>query len=321
MVMRVLARRRTQPAPVTGTFFSLAAHAALFAALVGGRAAPGVGGPTAAPGEPDAERVQWVGVGRGGGAPRAGARRGGRPPIAYVVPGRGTLLQAAHLDRARREGSGLGGRGPGVGGGAPDGTPSAAPHGGRGPAPDVRAPHAAVALGPAAAGARPARAARRPVRVVLPDLAVPDAAAMRLVAGVLSASPDLARRAERDDFVPAPAALAGDLLAQLGAPSLAGADVHLNEVPIPLVGNRPPDYPAALARAGVTGHVVVEFLIDSTGTVDVGTLRVVESTDARFTEAVRGSLPALRFTPALRGERAVGVTVRQPYVFARRQGV
>jgi hypothetical protein len=41
----------------------------------------------------------------------------------------------------------------------------------------------------------------------------------------------------------------------------------------------------------------------------------VTSTDARFTDAVRGVLPRLRFVPAQLREHSVGVTVRQPFVF------
>ena len=169
------------------------------------------------------------------------------------------------------------------------------------------------------AGARRPALFRRVRSAAVPEVVIPEAEMTQLAAGVLASAPDLVRRAARaEEFVPTPAALVGDLLVRdRGADAFAG-DVHLHDVPIPLVSNRPPEYPDALARAGVGGRVVVEFLIDSTGGVDPRTLHVVESTDWRFTEAVRGSLPALRFTPVLRDERAVGVTVRQPFVFAVR---
>ena len=60
---------------------------------------------------------------------------------------------------------------------------------------------------------------------------------------------------------------------------------------------------------------VVEFRIDSTGVVDLASLHVVQSTDTLFTQAVRGVLPLLRFVPAQLHAHAVGLTVRQPFVF------
>lgn len=107
----------------------------------------------------------------------------------------------------------------------------------------------------------------------------------------------------------------------VGLPGVWRPELHPRDLPIPLVDNPLPAYPAALAQARVDGRVVVEFAVDSAGGVDLASLRVVQSTDARFTQAVRGVLPSLRFVPALRGERAVGVTVRQPFVFTMRRGV
>lgn len=327
MVLRVLAPQ-PRPTAVPGTFFSLTAHAALLAAVVARGGPPGLGArpPGSADADaPDGERLHWVGV--GGGSAGAGARaprRNARPPLAFIIPGHGGFRVAAAERGAPGSAGDRGGRGrggaldPTRGGGAPAGVRAA----------NASAPSAAAVRYPESnarhAGARPAGARRpslfRRVRsAATPDLAIPEAEMTRLVAGVLASAPDFARRAARaEEFVPTPAALVGRLTVQTGWANAFAADVHLRDVPIPLVSNRPPEYPDALARAGVGGRVVVEFLIDSTGEVDAGTLRVVESTDWRFTEAVRGSLPALHFTPALHGERPVGVTVRQPFVFAVR---
>jgi protein TonB len=96
--------------------------------------------------------------------------------------------------------------------------------------------------------------------------------------------------------------------------------LRVDELPIPVVNNPPPVYPLALQQAHVGGQVVVEFLIDSTGVIDLGSLRVVESTNSLFTQAVRRVLPRMRFLPAQLGPRPVGVTVRQPFVFIVRPG-
>jgi len=52
--------------------------------------------------------------------------------------------------------------------------------------------------------------------------------------------------------------------------------------------------------------------------VDLGTLKVVQSSDTLFTDAVRTVLPQLRFLPAQLKERAIGVMVRQPFLFTFR---
>ncbi|CAA9340125.1 MAG: hypothetical protein AVDCRST_MAG40-2363 [uncultured Gemmatimonadaceae bacterium] len=90
---------------------------------------------------------------------------------------------------------------------------------------------------------------------------------------------------------------------------------------MPLVSNPPPTYPTMLERARVGGRVVVEFRIDSTGAVELGSLQVVQSTNRLFTQAVRHVLPRLRFLPAHLGARAVAVTVRQPFEFRVASGL
>jgi protein TonB len=269
-----------------GLGFSVMAHAALVAAVVGG---PRVaGGPPGAPAEaaPAArETLHWVGLdggGPAGSAPRPAPRPGTRPPLAYYVPGP------------------AGGRG--------------AEPAGRGAGPAAGGPAAPAA--PDAPRAAPARAALR--RVAVPAIAIPEAEVAQLMAGVLAAVRDQARRASRpEDFLPS---APGGVLTQAGAlapVALLGPQAPL---PIPLASNPVPEYPAALARAGVGARVVVEFLIDSTGAVNAQSLRVVESGGPAFADAVRRVLPRLRFVPGLLGERPVGVTVRQPFVFVARRG-
>jgi TonB family protein len=154
----------------------------------------------------------------------------------------------------------------------------------------------------------------------IPEPLLPDAAL--LVAGVLSAAPDLAQRVSRpEDFLPPPEP-SPRLGARSGARALAvlGTNVRVDELPIPLVSNPPPAYPVTLERDGLDGRVVVEFTIDSTGAVDLGSLLVVQSTHTQFTQAVRRVLPRLRFMPAHYAARAIEVTVRQPFVFTVRHG-
>jgi len=185
------------------------------------------------------------------------------------------------------------------------------------------------ASGGRGAAVRPPSYRPTPLRVrlpipALPRVALPNEEVTLLVAGVLAAAPDLTRRVSRpEDFAPPPE---WDAPAELGARAGARAlvvvrqSVPLAGLPVPLVTNPLPSYPVALERAGVDGAVVVEFRIDSAGVVDLGSLRVVESTNGLFSQAVRRVLPDLRFFPAQLRERAVGVTVRQPFVFRMHAG-
>jgi protein TonB len=304
MSMRFHAPPRPAPAPLSGTFLSLTAHAAILATAVGGG---GPGGPGAAPESvaPAAEQLHWVGVGEGPGAPGARPRAPGvLPPVAYVVPGRGGLR--VRVPSAGAPDGGGGGRGSRAPDGPAVGESAARPEAERAP------------------GERRTALTPRTPALALPDVAVPDAEATLLVAGVLSAAPDLARRATRpEDFAPEPAsALLADLLVRTGvqASALFRPDGGRQDLPIPFEGNPVPTYPAELARARVDGRVVVEFQVDSTGAVDEGSLRVVTSTDGQFTDAVRRVLPRLRFLPAQPGGRPVGVRVLQPFLFTTRPG-
>jgi protein TonB len=158
----------------------------------------------------------------------------------------------------------------------------------------------------------------------MPTVVLPDPDATLLVAGVLAAAPDPMRAVSRaEEFVRLPPpTIDGASLAGTEVSTVAGlrALLHVDALPIPLVSNAPPSYPTALARARVGGRVLVEFRIDSLGAVDPRSLRIVQSSNALFTQAVQNVLPRLRFLPAQLGQHAVGVTVRQPFVFRVRGG-
>lgn len=62
--------------------------------------------------------------------------------------------------------------------------------------------------------------------------------------------------------------------------------------------NPAPVYPRELLGRRIEGRVVAEFIVDVRGRVDTRTLRIISSTDKRFSEAVRDVLPQLRFIPA-----------------------
>lgn len=292
MLQHVRALPRPLPVPVAGTVVSLTAHAALLGALVVGHGGPGGDAVDDAAvaqvvfrpaGRGGGERLHWVGIAEGPGTGLA--RPDERPPSAYVVPGR---------DGARRGaiGGGAGGR-PATGDAFGEVVPPEAPE------------------------------TPRPTPPPIPDLVLPDVTAVEaatvLVAGVLTSAPDPSRAVTRpEDFTRMNAEeLLPDLLGVGGSLAVTPAFAHaqVDVLPIPLVSNPLPSYPTALERSRRGGRVVVEFRIDSTGVVDLASLQVVQSTDSLFTQAVRGVLPSLRFVPAQLRAHAVGLTVRQPFVF------
>lgn len=80
----------------------------------------------------------------------------------------------------------------------------------------------------------------------------------------------------------------------------------------------PPRYPEALRRAGVEGEVVVKFLVDTMGRVDMRTVEILRSTHEAFTAAVRETLARLRFSPAIASERKTNALAVMPFRFTLR---
>ena len=80
-------------------------------------------------------------------------------------------------------------------------------------------------------------------------------------------------------------------------------------------GVRPPAYPESLRNAGIEGKVLVEFVVDERGQPVQGSIRVVQSDNDLFADAVRVALSRLRFTPAEVGGKKVSQLVQMPFVF------
>ena len=85
----------------------------------------------------------------------------------------------------------------------------------------------------------------------------------------------------------------------------------------PLNGKRP-EYPPALREAHVDGRVLAQFVVDATGTPEMRTFKVLMSSNALFSEAVREAVAAMRFEPAMLDGRPVRQVVQQPFTFALR---
>ncbi|HEY0970548.1 MAG TPA: TonB family protein [Gemmatimonadales bacterium] len=80
-------------------------------------------------------------------------------------------------------------------------------------------------------------------------------------------------------------------------------------------GRGSPTYPSMLQSQGVKGQVIAQFVVDTTGRVEVSTFKVLESSHDLFTAAVKRALPDMRFVPAEVGGRKVKQLVQQPFVF------
>lgn len=88
------------------------------------------------------------------------------------------------------------------------------------------------------------------------------------------------------------------------------------EQPAAVISSVFPKYPAALRAANVEGQVIAQFVVDTTGRVEVRTFEVKSSDHAEFTAAVADALPALRFSPARVGGHPVKQLVRMPFMFS-----
>jgi protein TonB len=84
----------------------------------------------------------------------------------------------------------------------------------------------------------------------------------------------------------------------------------------PFPGNTAPRYPDMLRSANVEGEVLAQFTVDTTGRAEMSTFKVLKSTHDLFTNAVRASLPNMKFYPAEVGGRKVKQLVQMPFQFS-----
>lgn len=77
----------------------------------------------------------------------------------------------------------------------------------------------------------------------------------------------------------------------------------------------PPAYPPLLRAAGVQGQVIVAAVVDTSGLVEAGSVRIVLSDNPGFDAAAMATVRAARFRPARMYGRAVRVLVQVPVVF------
>ena len=76
-----------------------------------------------------------------------------------------------------------------------------------------------------------------------------------------------------------------------------------------------PEYPPQMLAQNIEGSAVFRFVIDSTGLVDLSTVREMSATRKEFADAVRAAMPRMRFRPAMRNLVYVRQLVEQPFAF------
>jgi protein TonB len=86
--------------------------------------------------------------------------------------------------------------------------------------------------------------------------------------------------------------------------------VEVDQLP-ELVGDLRLRYPVGLERAGVSGVVVLEYVVGSDGRVNPGSVRALSSSHPAFFQAALEALRDARFKPARKWGRSIAVLVQQ----------
>ncbi len=114
---------------------------------------------------------------------------------------------------------------------------------------------------------------------------------------------------------PSSGGLAGAVGSIFDTGTNGGSEWNANEVLMHVVTAAKPRYPESLRSAGIDGRVLAEFAVDTTGRVDLATVKILSSTHDLFTRAVKDALSAMRFRPAEVGGKHVTALAQMPFEF------
>jgi protein TonB len=81
-------------------------------------------------------------------------------------------------------------------------------------------------------------------------------------------------------------------------------------------GNPRAQYPDDLRARARGGEVTCQFVVDTTGKIDMATFEVVKASDASYAASVKRVLPQMRYFPAEEGGHKVRQLVEQDFRFA-----
>lgn len=112
----------------------------------------------------------------------------------------------------------------------------------------------------------------------------------------------------------------GEPVAAPQRPSLISIDSVYTELEVDTAvarydGSAAPPYPPAMLEQRKEGHVVVQYVVDSTGKADLASVTIMQSTHPEFANSVTSTLPFMRFRPAKMGSRKVRQLVQQLFSF------
>lgn len=76
-----------------------------------------------------------------------------------------------------------------------------------------------------------------------------------------------------------------------------------------------PAYPKSLMDKGLAGRADFRFVVDSTGVIDMGTVKLIAASHPDFARAVREAMPHMKFRAARMGTIPVRQLAEQSFVF------
>jgi protein TonB len=82
---------------------------------------------------------------------------------------------------------------------------------------------------------------------------------------------------------------------------------------ISVLRNPPPRYPQNLKQKGISGKVVIEATVDTTG--KVSNAKILESSDPAFSEAVLKAIRQWMFNPATKDGQPISSKIQVPFSF------
>lgn len=193
---------------------------------------------------------------------------------------------------------------------------------------------AAVAATDSAGAARPVRSLESPIPIFSPPAPKASRPEVLQSSGALPAPPALpqafaAPRIAAPVMGPHTPGV-GELLVRGSGPEAAATptlglgderdwseplEMEAVDEPVEVISQPTPRFPPALAGAGIGGRVELEYVVDTTGRAEPGSLRSLASAHPAFEAAARVSVVAARYRPARVRGRVVRQLVRQTLSF------
>jgi TonB family protein len=147
-------------------------------------------------------------------------------------------------------------------------------------------------------------------------LAVANAACSRQIAGNLAgpAVPQVLPSAAADSAV-SPTADSASGASRGDSEPTVYFDFQVDKSAVLTPGSSGPRYPDALRAQGVQGDVLVQFVVEASGSVRVSSIKVLASQHPELAQTVVAALRDMRFLPAERLQRLVAQLVQQTFSF------